>query len=551
MATHAAVHVGLAEVRPATRLRALLQRERGTLWTAVIYSIAIALLTLALPVATQAVVNTIAFGNLFQPLLVLTLVVAAVLVVSGILQMIRFHVVELIQRRVFVQIASDSVSRLLRARIDTLQSLNGPELVNRFLEVVGLQKAAATLLVDGLSIGMQTLAGMVLLGLYHPWLLAFDALLLFTLLIVIFPLSMGAVDTAVKESKAKYALVAWLEEVARHARVFRGRSEAEWAFARTNELVEHYLDYRAVHFRILMRQYGGTLAIQALASAALLGVGGLLVIDRQLTLGQLVAAELVVAAVVAGISKIAKHLESYYDLLASVDKLAMLTELPVESDGAELPLAQSTPASVEIRTPKFTVEFLPGDRVGVDGISGSGKTLLVDAMCGFRQMGGWTVEMDGLDLRHLRLAEVRSKTQLVRGVDIFQGTILENVRVGREDISLQEIQAALETLGVWDAVQALPDGLETMLATGGTPLSEGQAQILMIARAIVGKPRLLILDETLDYVMDARERERIMDVAFGAEQPWTLVVVTSRPDLLERCNKIVHMPEGTVREVRA
>ena len=125
MASHATVSFGIPEVRPATRLRALLRRERGTLWTAVIYSVAIALLTLALPVATQAIVNTIAFGNLMQPLLVLTLVVAAVLVISGILQMIRFHVVELIQRRVFVQIASDSVSRLLRARVDTLQALNG------------------------------------------------------------------------------------------------------------------------------------------------------------------------------------------------------------------------------------------------------------------------------------------------------------------------------------------------------------------------------------------------------------------------------------------
>lgn len=557
MATHAAVN-GLpgvgehhSEIRPFKRLRALLRRERSTLWTAVIYSIAIALLTLALPVATQSVVNTIAFGNLFQPLLVLTLVVAAVLVISGILQMIRFHVVELIQRRVFVQIASDTVDRLLRARVDTLQAMNGPELVNRFLEVVGLQKAAATLLVDGLSIGMQTIAGMILLGLYHPWLLAFDAILALLLVIVIFPMSMGAVDTAIKESKAKYALVAWLEEVARHARIFRGRAESEWAFLKTNDHVEHYLEYRAVHFRILLRQFGGTLAIQALASAALLGVGGLLVIDRQLTLGQLVAAELVVAAVVTGISKMSKHLESYYDLLASVDKLAMLTDLPVESDGAELPSASAAAARVDIHTPKFEVELSSGDRVGIDGISGSGKTLLVDAMCGFRQLPGWTIDLDGLDLRHLRLSEVRSMVQLVRGVDIFQGTILDNIRVGRAEITLPQIQETLETLGVWDTVQSLPQGLNTMLATGGTPLSEGQAQILMIARAIVGRPRLLILDETLEYIMDARERERITEVVFDSDQPWTLVVVTSRPDLLARCHKIVRMPEGTVREVRS
>ena len=147
--------------------------------------------------------------------------------------------------------------------------------------------------------------------------------------------------------------MAWLEEVARNARSFRGAAQADWAFGRTNELVEHYLHYRAIHFRILMRQFGGSLAIQAFASAALLGVGGVLVIERQLTLGQLVAAELVVAAVVAGISKLAKHLESYYDLLASMDKLGMLTDLPVEPEGADTLRPSSDPASAAVRTPTF------------------------------------------------------------------------------------------------------------------------------------------------------------------------------------------------------
>ena len=258
-------------LRPFQRLRSMLRYERAAVWTAVIYSIAIALLTLVVPLATQAVVNTIAFGNLLQPLLVLTLAVATVLVVSSILQLIRFRVVEMLQRRIFVRIASDSVNRILRAQLETLEMRNGPELVNRFLEVVGLQKAGATLLVEGLSVVMQTLAGMILLGLYHPWLLAFDALLAGALLVVVFLLGMRATETAIVESKAKYELVAWLEEIARNARSFRGRAQAEWAFARTNELVERYLDYRAGHFRILIRQFGGTLALQALASAALLG----------------------------------------------------------------------------------------------------------------------------------------------------------------------------------------------------------------------------------------------------------------------------------------
>ncbi|MEO5924118.1 MAG: ATP-binding cassette domain-containing protein [Bryobacteraceae bacterium] len=538
------------EPSPFRRLYGMVRQERRTLWTAVIYSIAIALLTLALPIATQAIVNTIAFGNLFQPLLVLTLAVAIVSVLSSILQMFRFHIVEMLQRRVFVRIASDSVNRLLRARVDELQMRNGPEVVNRFLEVVGLQKAAATLLVDGLSVGMQTLAGMLLLGLYHPWLLAFDAILLVASLVLIFPFGIGATATAIGESKAKYALVAWLEELARNSRTFRGQVEAQWAFAKTDELVTHYLDYRSQHFRILLRQFGGSLGVQALAGAALLGVGGLLVIQRQLTLGQLVAAELVVSAVLVGIAKLAKHLESYYDLLASVDKLGMLTDLPMERDGTEIPQSLAAPMEIRVRNESFDILLKSGDRFGIDGVSGSGKSLLTDAMLGLRDPVGWNIEMDGHNIRQFRLAELRSTVQLVRGTEIFHGTILENVRVGRQHIPVSLIEDTLRQFGIWDSIQKLPNGLDTQLATGGAPLSEGQAQVLMIARAVVGAPRLLILDETLDHLMDAVEREVLMDALFAPERPWTLAVVTSRADVQARCNRIVTMPDGTIREVR-
>ena len=513
------------------------------MWVAFVYSIAIGVLSLAVPVATQSLVNTIAFGNLRQPLLVLTLVVFVVLLLSAILQLFRFQVVETLQRRVFVRIASEAVERLLRARTDVLRLGNGPEIVNRFLEVVSLQKAGATLLVDGLSVAMQTIIGMLLLGLYHPWLLAFDAVLAVTLLLVLFPLGANAVSTAMSESKAKYELVAWLQEIARNSTSFRGREQASWATGRTDKLVSKYLNYRSKHFRILLRQFGGTLALQAIASALLLGVGGLLVVNRQLTLGQLVAAELVVTAVVAGISKFAKHLESYYDLLASLDKLGYLTSLPDEASGSELLANTNAPAMVAIHTPQLDATLSPGRPNAMTGPSGSGKTTLIDAICGYRALPGFSIAIDGIDIRHLRLAELRSSVGLVRGIEIFHGTVLENICVGRAGVGAGQVQQTLESLGVWDQVQRLPDGLDTMLATGGAPLSEGVALVLMIARAVVAQPRLLILDETLDQILDMRERDLLTEGLFGRSQPWTLLVATSRADLIERCATVIQMPE--------
>lgn len=531
---------------PRERLFELLRVERNDLWVAIVFSVAVGLLTLALPVATQALVNTVAFGTLLQPLVVLSLVVLALLVVSAVLQCLRLHVVEMLQRRVFVRLSSESLHRLMNARTDVLRMQNGPEVVNRFLDVVTVQKAGATLLIDGLSVAMQTLVGMILLGVYHPWLLAFDAVLLAGLLVVIFPFGMGAVRTSVAESKAKYALVGWLEEVARNTTTFRGETKARFATERCDALVTDYLKYRSQHFRILLRQFAGSLFLQAAASAALLGVGGMLVIERQLTLGQLVAAELVVAAVVSGIAKLAKHLETFYDLLASLDKLGTLTDLPGEASGTEAP-HEHGPAAVRIRTPHFVFDVAPGSKLALAGARGSGKTTLLDAISGYRQYDAGSIEIDRVDIRTLELAKLRESVAIVRGVELFQGTVLDNVRVGR-NVPAARVQTVLEQVGLSGAIHRLPEGLNTMLATGGAPLSEGQKHALMMARTLAGQPRLLIVDEALDLLQDTEEHELLTRVVFDPNAPWTLLLVTAREDLMNRCDRVVRVTREGLQE---
>jgi len=536
------------DTHPFARLRQILRLESDALSIAIIYSASVGLLSLAMPVATQSLVNTIAFGNLLQPLVVLSLLVLTVLSISAVLQALRFHVVEILQRRIFVRISSDSANRLLRARADALREQNGPELVNRFLEVVTLQKSASTLLVDGLSVLMQTVIGMILLAVYHPWLLAFDILMLAGILLVTFPLGFGAVSTAIQESKAKYDLVAWLEETARFPATFRGRAAMSYALRRTDRLVGEYLTHRSAHFRILLRQYLGALGLQAIASAALLGVGGWLVISRQLTLGQLIAAELVVTVVVSGFSKLGKHLEVFYDLLAAMDKLGYLTDIPLESTGAEPPLRATGPVRVTLRGGPWPLEIPPGQRVAITGHSGSGKSRLIDTICGYRPVPDGAIEIDGVDIRQLRLSDLRATMALVRSVEIFHGTILENLRVGRDNLDIPAINDALARTGLLKQVAALPAGLDTMLATGGTPLSEGQSQALVMARAIAGRPSFLAIDETLDHIQDVEERQLLLDTLFDSQAPWTLLVATARADILERCQRVIHLEGGTVRE---
>ncbi len=551
---------GAERYTPGTRLKELLARERQTLTVAVVYSVVIGLLSLVVPVAVQSVVNTIAFATALQPLVVLTLFVLVALGFSAAMNALRAGVVEIVQRSIFARVATDVTHRLLRVRADAFDHYHGPELVNRFFDVVTVQKSASLLLLDGLNILMQTVIGMVLLAVYHPWLLAFDVLMIVAMAFIIFVLGRGAIYTSIKESKAKYALEGWLEQIAAHLVTFKSAGGAKYAERRSNDLLEHYLEYRQKHFTILLRQIVASFALQAVASAALLGIGGWLVIERQLTLGQLVASELVVSAMVSAFTKFGKQLEVYYDLNAALDKLGDLVDLPLERRGGEAVLPTAGPARLALRDIEVHYEHdhdaalhlhdlqvHPGERLGLTGPNGSGKSTLADVLFGLRVPSTGVARIDNVDFRNVPLDQLRQHVTLVRAVELFPGTIVDNVRLGRDHLTLDDVTAALDQVGLTEELLELPDGLNTMLQPHGRPLSYRQAYRLMIARAVVGRPRLLVLDGALDQI-DRTERDRLVALLFAPDAPWTLICITERPDLLARCSRVLTLDEGTATE---
>jgi ABC-type bacteriocin/lantibiotic exporter with double-glycine peptidase domain len=547
---------------PFARLVSLLRLERDDIGVALVFAIGVGVVSLAAPIGVQALVNTVAFGGLLQPLVVLTLLVFVGLSFAGVLRAMQAYVIERIQRRVFARVAVDLAERLPRARVDALGKSHGPELVNRFFDVLTVQKGAATLLVDGASITLQIVVGTLVLAFYHPLLLVFDAGLIAAVAFVLFVLGRGAVKTSVKESKAKYAMAAWLEEIARHPLAFRSGTGAAYAADRAEDLLCGWLEARRKHYRVLFRQIAGSLVVQALASAALLGVGGFLVISGKLTLGQLVAAELIVTAVVAGIAKFGKHLESYYDLLAGVDKLGQLVDLPLETARGSLLGKSERGAALRIEGVSFAhaggkdalidvdLSVPPGGRVAVIGPSGAGKSTLADLIHGLLTPGRGRIDIDGMDLRDLDPRSVREEVALIRGCPIFEGTIADNVRVGRPDVHTSDVRAALSAVGLWEAVAALPEGLETRLATGGATLSQGEARRLVVARAIAGKPRLLLLDEALGD-LDPASRRAVWGALFDPKAPWTLLVTAHDREALRGCDEIYVLSEGRLRRLRA
>jgi ABC-type bacteriocin/lantibiotic exporter with double-glycine peptidase domain len=527
---------------PWARLMGILRLERRDVFMIFAFALGTGLLSIVTPAAIEALVNVVAFGVLLWPVIVLALVMLAFLLFAALLRAMQVVVVEYLQRRIFARTAHDFAVRFAKAEIDSFDGRNPTDIVNRFFEVASEQKALATLLVEGTGVVMITVVGMAVLSFYHPYLLTFAVVMIVLIVFLLAVLGLGGVRTAITESYAKFDVAGWLEEIAKCPHTFRFGRGGSVAIDRATALTSHYIDCRRRHFRVVWRQTVFALVLEAVGSTVLLGLGGWLVISRQLTLGQLVAGELIVALVLTAISKSGKYLEIFYDLQASLDKLGVIEELPLEpADGERLP-DRDEPMQVVAEIHRDgrakRLEALSGQRIAVTGKSGCGKTFLLETLALLRVPREGLLEFDGIDARSLNRATARLRIALVGRAETFAGTVAENIRVGRDELSAADVREALQMVGLHDRIARLPQGVATHLGSDGLPLSTNEILRLTIARAIAGRPRLLLIDGLLDG-LDMHDCPELVASLFVRDNPWTLVVVTARDAITNSCDKTV------------
>jgi ABC-type bacteriocin/lantibiotic exporter with double-glycine peptidase domain len=466
-------------------------------------------------------------------------------------------VLEILQRRIFVRVVDDLAHRLPRVKKGEFDFEYGPEAVNRFFETMSVQKLGTSLFLDGVTVTIQMIVGMTILGFYHPWLLGFDFLLITMVAFVVFVIGRGGVRLSIDESYAKYHTAAWLQDLARCPGAFKTAGAAEFAFDRADALAKRYLDFRTRHFRILIRQILFVLALEAFASAVLLGLGGWLVIQGQLTLGQLVAAELIVTMIIGNIAKLGKHFETFFDLLAALDKLGHLFDLPTEPADGRYTLPMPRGMSVKISDVVFhypstgggvgpiTDRIDPGESVALVGPPGSGKSTLADLLFALRTPDAGAIRMDENDLRQLHPESLRRDVALVRDIEIFDGTIAENIHMGRSEVLDADVHRTMLAVGLDEEIGALPEGIETRLTrASGLPLTDSQLRRLMLARALAGKPRFLVVDGLLDS-LSTELIERLAPALFGSSRSMSMLLITWRRELIERCDRTIQIERSS------
>lgn len=538
--------------QPIMRLARLLGPEWNDLWIVLVFAFIAGLLSLSTPIAVEALINTVAFGRLLQPVVVLATLLFGFLAFAGIMQAMQTYVAEVIQRRLFARVSADLAYRLPSIDASRLDGAYAPELTNRFLDVVTLQKIVAQLLLDGINIVLATFVGMTVLAFYHPWLLGFDVLLLGLVVSGLAVLGRDAIRTGIDESKYKYRITAWFEDLARCGTAFKPAGGAEFAADRANLLTTKYLGHRQSHFSVLFRQILFVLGLQAVAGTVLLAGGGWLVIQGQLTLGQLVAAELIVSTILGSLAKVGKHLEGFYDLVAAVDKLGILFDLPVErhdgllvmeSEDGGLPVSLKGVQVAGVRgrlAEGLSLDVACGERVAIVGGAKSGKSALCQLLYGASEPSSGRVTIAGLAPTDVRPDVLRASVAMSAASEIFEGTLAENVHLRRRIVGTKECRAALEAVGLLDDCLDLKQGLDTPLTAATTCLSSGQQRLLMLARAIAAEPKLLLIDGTLDGLPD-EQLETALAALLDPRRGWTLVVATGRRDVASRLDRVVEL----------
>ncbi len=552
-------HMGRHQ-QPLERLWQMLTEDRHDLSVLLCYTVITGVISLAVPLAAQAVVNTIAAGIFLQPLIVLSLLLLAGLLFGSCLRMMKFYLIENLQQRIFVKLTLLLSERIAEVKTAALNNEYMPELINRFFDVGNVQKSWAKLLLEVPAALLQIVVGLVLMAFYSPFLLAFNVLIIGFITLAVTVLGTNGLRSSIDESVQKYRVAEWLEDMGRCQISLKTNGVLEYLLERSDELVLRYLAARRVHFAVLFRQAFSTYLFQACASAGILAVGGWLVINRQLTLGQLVAAELVVLTVLSAIEKLIRNCDTFYDLLTGLDKVGHITDLPSErDDGVELHL-ESPSLSVVCRDIGFSydgrrelisgLDFVidAGERASLVGASGAGKTTIANLLCGLQEPVQGTVEIGGFDIRDLSLKSLRRYVGFVGDSnEIFEGSIEDNVSLGRPYVNHQDVRWALELAQFTVDLVAMPDGIKTRLVSGGRNLSRGQVQRLLIARAIAERPGLLILDEAFTGI-DEKTKLKIIDALFDPQYLWTVIDISHDAEVVMRSRNVYVLSAGGIVE---
>jgi ABC-type bacteriocin/lantibiotic exporter with double-glycine peptidase domain len=543
-------------IKSIKQLFKILRLDKKDISSIYFFAILGGLISLSLPLGIQTIISFVLAGSISASIIVLIILVVFGVFINGLVQVRQMQVVEKIKQKIFTRYSLEFADKLPKLNVEKLDKYYLPELVNRYFDVPSLTKSIDKLLLDIPTAVIQIFFGLLLLSLYHPIFIGFGLILIFFVILIIKYTSTQGLATSMKASDYKYAIASWMEEVARVIKSFKYSKNTNLHIQKTDELVAKYLDSRTAHFKILLTQFWSLITFKIVITAAMLLVGAVLLVDQQINVGQFIAADIVILTIISSVEKLIATLDKIYDTLTSLQKLSKVLDSDVEESGTLEMATAGKGVGVKFDHVSFkyteknvlsniNLTILPNQLICITGTSGSGKSSLLRLLTGAFSTFEGNIHIDEVPLLNYNLNSLRAVTGiLISQQDIFHGTLLENLTMSNNKISIADISKITEKLKLKDFILTHKNGYDTILDVQGKKLSNNIRQEILLLRALLGNHRLLLLENPFNH-LDSDEIDALF-YFLKNDKNATIILTSDDIKIQEKCDVVIRLDNGKI-----
>ncbi len=542
---------------PLNRIAQLVKLHKKEVVSIYLFSMLSGLINLSLPLGVQTIIGLVMGATMVSSIYVLIFFVVLGVFLVGLLQLNQMKIIETIQQRVFTSYAYTFADTIPRMDLKKMDRYFIPEKVNRFFDTVNIQKGFAKLLLDIPIASVQIVFGILLLALYHPLFILLGIFLIILLFLIFNLTSRRGIATSIQESNYKYEVVGFFNEIGRTLKSFKFSQGSDLNLEKTNAHTRGYLEARTQHFHVLLFQYKTLIFFKVSLTVLMLTLGTYLLIQQQLNIGEFIAAEIVILMVIGAVEKLITSLDSAYDVITGLEKIASVTESPLEHSGT---MDINTDKGLEIQLADFSFSFdkdkkvldsinlklLPGQKVCITGPEGSGKSMLLRILTGNYQDFNGSFQINHFPIHNYSLKSLRKHTGiLLHGQEIFGGSLWENISLGQKEITSEVILQKANELGFDDLLNHFPSGFETIIEPIGKKTPQTIIRKILLLRALCGNKKLLLLEQPWAG-LESKNKETIKKYLLNLPADTTVVVVSDDADFNRLTDQQINMRHGKI-----